>query len=255
MTRIAIVLALTYVLLDASAARARDAGAPIRLGWMEGDVAGFTPIRDPNGGAQIGIVEYHQRRRGDLLEASRIARFDDGSSDQDDAVARVGEVLAAVEGRSIIRQPGGRVVVDIRIDVAGGRLGGFYEDGGKRHEVDERVELGTGTYWGPLIFLVVKNFDANAEDGRLAFRTVVPTPRPRVLTMELVRDGAGTLERPGGAVATQRYALRPTVGRMVDPFIHAIVPRTRFILEPGSPPAFARYDGPRNFRGQEIRLE
>jgi len=255
MTRIAIALGLTCILLAATGAHARDAGAPIRLGWVEGDVAGFTPIRDPNGGAQIGMVEYHQRRRGELLEASRIARFDDGSSDQDDAVARVGEVLEAVEGRSIIKDRGGRVVVDLRIDVARGRLGGFYEDGGERHEVNEQVDLGTGTYWGPLIFLVVKNFAANAENGRLAFRTVVPTPRPRVLTMELVRDGASTLDRPGGAVAIERYALRPTVAWIVDPFVHAIVPRTRFLLEPGSPPAFARYDGPRNFGGQEIRLE
>src|SRR2546428_12726487 len=53
-----------------------------------------------------------------------------------------------------------------------------------------------------LIFIVLKNFDANAEDGRLVFRTVAPTPRPRVFCMELA-GGRGV-----GATVRDRKSTR-----------------------------------------------
>lgn len=166
-----------------------------------------------------------------------------------------GDRLEAVRGRSIIRDRRGEVIVDVHIDVENDRLHGFWMDGGERKEFDEQAELPPGTYWGPLIFIVLKNFAANAEQDRVRFRTVAPTPRPRVLTMELVRDGASTLDRPGGALGVHDYILRPNVGWAVDPIIHALIPSTRFFVEPGNPPALARFDGPRNYAGQEIRLE
>jgi len=32
-------------------------------------------------------------------------------------------------------------------------------------------------------------------------------------------------------------------------------PETHFIVTPGSPPALARFGGPRNYAGQQIRIE
>src|SRR5262245_26312083 len=125
---IAIGFACTCAAL-ASMASARETGDPIRLTWLEGDVAGFTPIFPPGGsskdGAPIGFVEYHQHRRGDVLETTRVARFADGSSDEDEASARVADGLRAIRGRQIVRDARGRVLVDLIIDVAGQRLTGF----------------------------------------------------------------------------------------------------------------------------------
>ncbi len=238
----------------ALAAEARAPGDAIRLVWREGDVAGHTAILAPGDAATIGIVEYHQRIDGDVLEATRVSRFADGSADEDVATARIDGVLEAIGGRSIVRAPDGRAVVDVRIDVPRGRLTGFFEDAGGRHDVDETVALPPGTYWGPLVFLVVKNFAANAADGRVRFRTVVPTPRPRVLTMELVRQGARRLTRMGTAVDVEEYRLRPTLGWLVDPIVQRLVPTTTFLVEPTRPPSLAEYAGPRNYTGQEIRL-
>ncbi|MBP1687864.1 MAG: hypothetical protein H6Q33_4007, partial [Deltaproteobacteria bacterium] len=50
-----------------SAAARRDPGDPIRLAWVEGDVAGLTSIFSPDGKSTIGFVEYRQHRRGDTL--------------------------------------------------------------------------------------------------------------------------------------------------------------------------------------------
>jgi len=238
------------------AALARRPGEPIQLDWTEGDVAGFSAIKAPDGSETIGSIEYHQTRKGDVLEAVRVARFVDGSSDEDHAVARVaGERLEAVRGRSMIRDARGQVVVDVHIDVEQDRLHGFWMDGDDRERFDMQAELPPATYWGPLIFIVLKNFAANEERGRVRFQTVAPTPKPRVLTMELVRDGASTLERPGGELGVHEYKLQPNIGWAVDPIIHALIPSTRFFVEPGEPPALARFAGPRNYAGQEIRLE
>ena len=241
--------------LAAHPAAGRDAGDPIRLAWVEGDVAGITSIFSPDGRSTIGFVDYHQRRRGDVLEAVRIARFSDGSSDEDRVEARIGATLRTLRGRSVIRNPEGIATVDITIDVAGGRITGFSGLGDERQTYDECVELPPGTYWGPLIFIVIKNFKQNATDGRLAFRTVVATPKPRVFDLELLRQEATTVRRPGRKIDAVRFALRPTVNWLIDPVIRMLTPETNFFVMPGAPPGLARFEGPRNFAGQKIRIE
>jgi hypothetical protein len=160
------VLAAAALLIAVEPALAREPGDPIRLQWIEGDLAGFTPILSQDGKQTIGFIEYHQHREGDRLEAVRVARFSDGSSDEDQVEARIGKTLEAVRGRSIIRDTNGVATVDITIDVAKGHIKGFSGLGKDREEYDEKVELPAGTYWGPLIFMVVKNFAQNSTDDR-----------------------------------------------------------------------------------------
>lgn len=241
--------------LAAHPAAGRDAGDAIRLAWVEGDVAGMSSILSPDGTSTIGFIDYHQRRRGDLLEIVRIARFSDGSSDEDRVEARIGETLRTLRGRSIIRNAKAVATVDITIDVASGRITGFSGLGDERQTYDERVELPSGTYWGPLIFIVIKSFEQNATDGRLVFRTVVATPKPRVFDLELMRQEQSSVRRPGGKVDVVRFALRPTVNWLIDPIIRMFAPETNFLVQPGAPPGLARFDGPRNYAKQKIRIE
>lgn len=246
---------MLFVLFGQSIATARSPGDPVRLVWTEGDVAGTSTIYDPEGHREIGFIDYHQRRQGDRLTSVRIARFRDGSSDEDSAEARVGDTLEAISGRSMIRNPRGELVVDISIDVAGGRIVAAWGTGNDRQTMDEHAELPKGTYWGPLIFIVLKNFDANATDDRVVFRTVAPTPRPMVIDMALTRGAAATLERVGGHLETRRYELNPTIHWSLDPIVRSIAPDATFFMMPGEPPSLARFRGPRNYARQEIMIE
>jgi len=230
-------------------------GTPIRLVYEEGDVAGFGTIYAPDGGTEIGFVEYRQTRDGDRLSCVRVAHFRDGSSDEDRAEARVAGRLEALGGRSIIRDTRGRPVVDLTIDVLGGRIHASWGDGRDQRTVDERADLSAGTYWGPLIFLVLKNFDANAVHGHLVFRTVAPTPRPRLLDLELVRAPSTALDRLGARLDVVPFTLRPTIHWAIDPLLHAFLPESRFFVQRGSPPALVLFAGPRNYAGQMIRIE
>ncbi len=241
--------------LAAHPAAGRDSGDPIRLAWIEGDVAGMSSIFSPDGKTTIGFVEFRQHRRGDVLEIVRIARFGDGSSDEDRVEAQIGETLRALRGGSVIRNAKGVATVDMTIDVDGGRITGFSGLGDKRQTYDERVELPPDTYWGPLIFIVIKNFEQNTADGRLTFRTVIATPKPRVIDMEIVRQDQSSIRRRGGKIEVVRFALRPTVNWLVDPIIRLFAPETNFLVQLGAPPGLARFDGPRNYAAQKIRIE
>ncbi len=227
----------------------------MRLAWAEGDVAGTSAVYSPDDGEPIGFVEYHQRRRGDLLECIRVAHFRDGSSDEDSAVARVNGTLEAISGRSIIRGPDGEPIADVEIDVPAGHITGSWGVGKDRRSLDQRAHLSPATYWGPLIFIVLRNFDANREDGRVVFRTVVPTPSPRVLDMELVRGGSASLDRTGVRFDARQFVLRPTLHWTIDPLVHLLVPNATFWLLPGEPPALARFSGPRNYLRQRIVIQ
>ena len=255
MRTLALLLGVGIGLLTvACEASAREAGDPIQLVWTEGDLAGLTRILSSDGKA-IGSIEYHQHRRGDVLEAIRVARFNDGSSDEDRVEARVGKTLEAIRGRSIIRDVHAIPVLDLTIDVAAGRITGFSGVGKERETYDQHTTLPAGTYWGPLIATVVKNFDTNASDDRLIFRTVIATPQPRVLDMELVREGQTSLSRPGDRLHVVRLALRPTINFLIDPVVQRLAPTTEFFVQPGTPPAVARFAGPRNYAGQKILIE
>ncbi len=239
----------------AEPAASRKSGDPIQLAFIEGDVAGFTGIHSPDGKTIIGFVQYRQHRHGDILEAVRIAKFNDGSSDEDRVKAHVGKELRTIGGRTIMRNTKGVATVDVTIDVAGGHITGFSGLGDKRETYDEHVELPHGTYWGPLISIVLKNFERNANDGELVFHTVVVTPKPRAIDMQVLRKDTTTLRRRGGAIQSVDFELRPSVNKLIDPIIQAIAPETNFFMLPGDPPAIARYEGPRNYEGQKIRIE
>ena len=248
-------VAAAILLLGVPPGWTRTSAEGIRLTHPEGDVAGFTAIYAADGAQPIGFVEYRQVRRGDTLSMTRIAHFRDGSSDEDTAEAHVAGALDATRGRSIIRDANGAASVDLTIDVTGQRIRGSWGTGAERKTIDEHRDLSPRTYWGPLIFIVLKNFEANAADGRVAFETVAPTPQPRVLELELVRGESTRLQRTGAALDVVRYDLRPTVHWAIDPFIRAIAPDTHFLVRQGDPPALARFAGPRNYAGQEIRIE
>jgi len=247
--------ALAGLLVVPAAARAHSAGDPVKLVWAEGDVAGMTSVYGPSGDEPIGFVEYHQTRRGDHLSATRVTRFRDGTEDEDSAEARVGDTLVALSGRSVIRDRDHETLVDLAIDVTGGHLGGTWGRGSDRQTIDERVELPSGTYWGPLIFIVLRNFDANADNGRLAFRTVAPTPKPRVLDLEFSRHDSEVIERVGRRLEAVRFELNPSVHWLIDPMIRLIAPTSTFWIVAGKPPALARFAGPRNYTRQEIVIQ
>jgi len=242
-------------LLGVASTAAADPTPPITLQYVEGDLAGSTTIWSEDGKRVMGFIEYRQHRQNDRLHITRTAHFRDGSSDEDEADVWVGSHLESIAGRSIIRDTRGKPIVDLKINVPGKRITGFYLDDGKREKVDEAADIGPGTYWGPLFNIVLKDFAANATRDSLVFQSILPTPRPRVIDMELTRAGTATVRRTGGSIAVTRYTLLPTVNFLIDPILQRFAPKTEFFMDSGKPPALVRFAGPRNYAGHPMRLE
>jgi hypothetical protein len=236
-------------------AESREESEPLRLAYVEGDLAGMSSILSEDGNTVIGMIEYRQHLRGDVLHILRIARFTDGSSDEDQVRAHVGKTLRAIGGRSIIRNAKGVTTVNLEIDVAKDRITGFSGLGKERKDYDQEADLSPATYWGPLVGIVLKNFEKNAADGQLRFHTVVATPKPRAFHMELVREEKTTTVRNGSKVQVQRFSLSPSINPLLDPLLRMVTPKTDFFMQAGSPPAMARFAGPRNYADQKIRIE
>jgi hypothetical protein len=87
------------------------------------------------------------------------------------------------------------------------------------------------------------------------FKTIAPTPKPRVINLELVRKGMQTVTRPGGSLDAVELSLLPTIHFLIDPIIQRILPETTFFIDDSKPPVLARFVGPRNYEGQTMRLE
>src|SRR5262245_35834271 len=66
--RAAVFCSTLLVMLGVEPAVGREPGDPIRLEWVEGDMAGLTGISAPDGAKTIGFVQYRQHRKGDVLE-------------------------------------------------------------------------------------------------------------------------------------------------------------------------------------------
>jgi hypothetical protein len=70
-----------------------------------------------------------------------------------------------------------------------------------------------------------------------------------------LRQEQSSLLRRGGNIDVVRFALRPTVNWLIDPIIRMFAPETNFLVQPGAPPGLARFDGPRNYADQKIRIQ
>jgi hypothetical protein len=250
-----LVPALLAALLGLAPAAHAEPTPPVKLAYVEGDIGGTQMIWSVDGKRVIGLIEYRQLRKKDVLVISRTAHFKDGSSDSDEAEVRVGDRLESIRGRMTIRDRKGKPTLDFTIDVAAKRVTGFYTEDGKRHEVDDEFDIGPGTYWGPLFAIVLKNFAANADGDALVFSTITATPKPRALDMRFTRAGAAKITRTGGAVATTRFTLLPTVNFLIDPILKRFVPETNFYVDGEKPPTIVRFVGPRNYAGQIMRLD
>ena len=123
MGRAIAVVVTAAVVLGAVPARAASPTPPIALAYVEGDLAGASPIWSPDGKRRIGLIDYRQRREGNRLVITRAAHFEDGSSDEDEAEVRVGERLESIRGRLVLRDTRGK-----EIDGACGQLVATEED-------------------------------------------------------------------------------------------------------------------------------
>jgi hypothetical protein len=228
--------------------------APVRVRFTEGTSRGFLAIRTPQG-ELIGHGELRQKPRGDEIDSRLLLRFKDGSV-HDEATTYSQRGVFRLESYRLTQRgpsfPGAAVAFD--------RKSGRYQ-AKTRERADGPEETANGAFEMPadlyngMALLVLKNMPPGERaTGQLAWFT----PKPRLLRMELSREGENRVVFAGDAKQATRHLVHLEIGGvtgMVASLIGKNPPDLRYWLVLGEVPAFVRFEGSMFLNGPVWRVE
>jgi hypothetical protein len=231
------------------------AGAePVRVRFPEGATRGFLAVRTPDGGL-IGHGELRQRARGGEIDSRLILRFKDGSV-HDEVTTYSQRGVLRLESYSLAQRgpsfPGAEIAFD--------RKSGRYR-AKTRERADAPEETASGEFQMPadlyngMALLVLKNL---APEGRATGQLAAFTPKPRLLRMELRREGEDRVTFAGDPKQATRFLVDLEIGgvsAVVASLIGKTPPDLRYWLVLGEAPAFVRFEGPMFLNGPTWRVE
>jgi hypothetical protein len=245
---------LVLVILVALLGFDAPAAAPVRVRFPEGTTRGFLAIRTP-AGKLIGHGELRQRVRGDEIDSRLLLRFKDGSV-HDEATTYSQRDVLRLESYTLTQRgpsfPGAEIAFD--------RKSGRYRARTREH-ADDAEAVASGEFQMPadlyngMALLVLKNLPPGERaTGQLA----AFTPRPRLLRMELRREGEDLVAFGGDAKPATRFLVDLEIGGVtgvVASLIGKTPPDLRYWLVLGDLPAFVRFEGPMFLNGPVWRVE
>ena len=240
-----LLLLLCTTALDAS---------PVRVRFIEGTARGFLAIRTPQG-ELIGHGELRQKPRGDEVETRLLLQFKNGSLHDETTTFSQRGVLRLEAYRLLQRGPsfpGTEVSFD--------RKSGRYE--AKTHErTDGPEETASGEFEMPvdlyngMALLALKNLPPG-EGATVQLAAF--TPKPRLLRMDLRREGEDRVVLAGIAMPATRYLVNLQIGGLtgvVASLVGKAPPDLRYWLVLGDMPAFVRFEGAMFVNGPVWRVE
>jgi hypothetical protein len=218
--------------------------APIPVRHPEGTLHGFLALTTEQGqvladGDLIEIV------RGDRVTTHLTFHFKDGSLDDETTVYTQRGVFRLISERHIQRGPYFPHPLDMTIDVAKGvvqtRSPG---KDGKDELSTDRVKMPTDLYNG-LITPVIKNVSPDAGETKVSM--IVATPKPRIVTLNMMPQAPETFYRAGFPHKAAVYEIKIELGGIagvIAPVISKQPPNIFMSIERGQLPAFLRETGP-----------
>jgi hypothetical protein len=228
--------------------------APVRVRFQEGTARGFLAIRTPQG-EQIGHGELTQKPREDEIDSRLLLQFNDGSVHEEattysqHGVFRLEAYRLTQRGPSF---PGAEVSFD--------RKSGRYQAKTRERagapeetasgELEMPIDLSNG-----MTLLLLKNLPPGE---RAIAQLVAFTPKPRMLRMELHREGEDRVVFAGEAKQAARHFVNLELGGvtgLVASLVGKSPPHLRYWLALGEIPAFVRFEGAMFLNGPVWRVE
>jgi hypothetical protein len=228
--------------------------APVKVRLLEGNMRGFLVLRTM-GGEAIAHGELVQRPSGGLVESRLILNFADGSLWDERVTFSQKDVFRLEAYRHVQRGPS-YPASEVSFDRRSGRFQARTQES-KDAEVKEatgELEMPADLYNGMALVLL-----KNLAPGALASaRIAVFTPRPRLITMELIPEGDDAARVGPTSKTARRYLVKLEVGGLTG-VIASLVgkdpPDLRYWLITGDVPAFAKFEGAMYLNGPVWRLE
>jgi hypothetical protein len=217
---------------------------PVRVRHPEGTLHGFLSLATEQGQvlASGDLVEVV---RGDRVTSRLTFHFKDGSVDDETTVFTQKGSFRLISDHHIQRGAYFPTQLDMSIDVPKGTVVTKWKDkDGKEQEATERMKLPADLANG-LVTPVVKNLSPDAGETKVSM--IVPTPKPRVVTLVMRPLGPARFSLAGFDRKGLQYEIKIELGGIVGliaPVVGKAPPNIYMWIEGGEVPIFLRETGP-----------
>jgi hypothetical protein len=244
----AILVALVALGLTATAH-----AAPVKVRWLEGTVRGLLVLTTTDGQA-IAHGELVQRPHGSRVDSRLSLAFLDGSV-WDEHVTFSQDRVFRLETYKLVQRGPSFPTSEIEFDRRDGRFKARTQTR-KDDELKEAsgpLEVPADAYNGMTLVLL-----KNLANGEGSGQMLVFTPKPRLVRMDLVREGEDDVRLGPRGLKAVRYLVKLDV-RGLAGVLAAVLgkdpPDGRYWLLAGELPAFVRFTGATYLNGPVWRLE
>lgn len=219
----------------------------------EGLVRGFLVLRAPSGDV-LANGEIVQSSRGDRVTSRVVFRFRDGSIQDETAVFTESGRFRLVSDHLVQRGPSFPQPIDIAIDAAAGRV--TVRDPASGSSIaDEQMKLPEDLANG-ILFTLLKNIPPEARSSTVSM--VAATPKPRLVALEITRDGEEPFAGGSPPVTATRFRVKVGLGGLaglIAPLVGKQPPDTLVWILGGEAPGFVRSEGPLYSGGPIWRID
>jgi hypothetical protein len=217
---------------------------PVPARHLEGTLHGFLALTTEQGqvladGDLIEVVH------GDRVTAHLTFHFKDGSLDEETTVYTQRGVFRLISDHHIQRGPYFPHPLDMAIDVARGIVV-THSPGkdGKDEVATNRIKMPTDLCNG-LVPSVIKNVSPDAGESKVSM--IVATPKPRLVTLDIMPQAPETFYVAGVARKAMAYEIKIELGGIagvIAPIVGKQPPNIFMSIEGGQVPVFLRESGP-----------
>jgi hypothetical protein len=223
----------------------RLAAAPVRVRAPEGSAHGFLVLR----GTKAEVLaqgDWWQIPAGERLEVHLRFQFTDGSLSHETFVLTQRRVWTMLTYRSLQRGPSFPRDIDGRIDAETGRYSVTTRDRDKgTTKVDEgQLEVPDDVYAFGMLAILLRNLEPGAG---MAAHVLAFTPKPRILSLEVMPDGEDSVKIEGLPRKTSRYLAKAKLGGVLGAAASVAgkqPPALHYWIAGDPLPTFVRFDGP-----------
>lgn len=231
------------------------AADPVAVRHVEGLVRGFLALRTIDG-RPVATGDLIQNARGDRVTSRLVFHFKDGSTHDETAVFSQRGHFRLITDHLVQKGPAFEPPLEMRIDRQKGQVSVLYkdDDGADKAEV-ERLELPPDLANG-LIITLLKNVRRSALPTKVSF--VAPTPKPRLVKLEITSAGSEAFSTAGMARQATHYVLKVDIGGvagLLAPILGKQPPDSHVWVLEGEAPAFVKSEAPLFVGGPMWRME
>jgi hypothetical protein len=228
---------------------------PIAVRYPEGLLHGFLALRTLQG-KTLAYGDLIQFAKGDQVTSRVIFRFKDGSVHDETTVFSQDKHFHVLTDHLVQKGPVFKDPLDVLIDASTGSVTIRSTDShGKESVSDEHIDLPEDLANG-LIFVLLKNLEANAENPKVAM--LATTPKARLVKLAISRQGLEPFKVTGFSRKAIHYVVKIEIGGAAGVLAPLIGKKPAdihvWILE-GDAPVFLKSEGPLFYGGPVWRIE